>query len=168
MTSRGWILITLVTPGMLSEEAGVMLKSFVHSSMLSYALTPWGAKTTTKIKQISTHAFMFTHTHAHLIYPLPSKSLFIFVHASECVCVCVYMCRLTAAVCFEGHRHVLGSDGEGGTPCSNYGALIPVYLSVYEIHREQGDRTCWHMHSAYRKPVMVCRVTGRQRSYGRI
>lgn len=103
---------------MLSEEAGVMLKSFVHSSMLSYTLTPWGAKTTMKIKQISTHAFMFTHTHAHLIYPLPSKSLFIFVHASECVCVCVYMCRLTAVVCVEGHRHVLGSDGEGALPAA--------------------------------------------------
>ena len=103
---------------------------------------------------------------------------FIFVHASKCVCVCVCVCsacmrRLDSmCVCFEGHCHVRGSGGGGGTPCSNQGALIPVYLPViYQYMRSTGerrDRPRWQMHSIYRKTVMVCRVAGRKRSYGLI
>lgn len=66
---------------------------------------------------------------------------FDFVHASECVCG-VYTCAgLTACVCFEGHCHVLGSWEEGAPPCSNQGALIPVYPSViYQYMRSTGNR----------------------------
>lgn len=112
------------------------------------------------------HSSSFTFKYTCTIdWPVCFQTLYFSARPWVYMCA-LYMYKLTAYMFgrpLSWAEKLGGGGGEEGAPCSNCRALIPVYLSPYKIHRG-GSR--WHMQRVNRKPVTVCRVTGKRHSYG--
>lgn len=149
-----------------SHHRNVFLCQYAHRPMISYYLTPRELKQPWKSNK---YLYIHVHTHTHTalsITQLQQPN----IRACHQVCMCcVHMCKLDSMCVLKATVMCWYVGRSGHSPRQLWRfdpCMSSSHLSVDEIHREQRDRSCWHMHGVYRKPVMGCRVTGRQRGYG--